>query len=154
MPLHLRSLVGNWVFGCDLCQLACPWGPALRAEDSMGEFLYPSLIEILELSEDDFRDRYRGSAVLRAKRRGLARNAAVALGNSDNQAAVGPLAEALASDCDELVRAHSAWALGQLQGGEARAALNRSAKTQAPPVQAEIELARTACRAAPLQRSR
>jgi len=153
-PLDLRPLVGNWVFGCDLCQLACPWGPSLRAEDSLGEFLYPSLIEILKLSEDDFRDRYRGSAVLRAKRRGLVRNAAVALGNSGNQLAVAPLAEALASDADELVRAHSAWALGQLQGGEARAALNRSAKTQAPPVQAEIELARTECRAAPLQRSR
>ncbi len=154
LPLHLRPLVDNWVFGCDLCQLACPWGPALRAEDSLGEFLYPSLIELLKLSEDDFRDRYRGSAVLRAKRRGLARNAAVALGNSGNKAAVGPLAVALASDRDELVRAHSAWALGQLQSGEARAALNRSAKTQAAPVQAEIELARSVCPAAPLQRSR
>ena len=120
----LRSATLNWVFGCDVCQEVCPWNaPAVPAagEDA---WLYPSLTEVLTLDEAAFRHRFRGTAVLRATRRGLVRNAAVALGNTGNRAAVAPLVTAL-SDPEALVRSHAAWALGQLGGPTARAALER-----------------------------
>jgi epoxyqueuosine reductase len=142
IPVALRSLVGNWVFGCDTCQQVCPWNPDSSAADS---FLSPSLVELLELTNETFLDRYGHSAVKRAKRRGLARNAAIALGNSMNRDAVDPLGRALREHDEPLVRAHAAWALGELGGPSARVALARATRGAVPPVAAEIA---AACRAA------
>ncbi len=131
----LRPLIGNWVFGCDECQQVCPWSET----GDVDERLEPSLLELLGLDEDEFRERYRGTAVARAKRRGLARSAAVALGNSGNPNAVEPLARSLCEDGDPLVRAHVAWALGRLGGIGARKALERAlARERVPPVRAEL----------------
>ncbi len=87
IPRELRSRMGDWVFGCDVCQEVCPYtGAAADAPDPdfrppSIEHAYPSLPGLLEMSSRTFRERYRGTAVMRARRAGLARNAAVALGN-------------------------------------------------------------------------
>ncbi len=79
--------MGDWVFGCDECQEVCPYTNAASIDDDDAfrphstKNAFPSLRWLLTMSEDEFRETYRGTAVLRAKRAGLARNAAVALGN-------------------------------------------------------------------------
>jgi epoxyqueuosine reductase len=84
----------------------------------------PDLMELLEMSEDDFRERFCHSPVKRAKWAGMRRNAAVALGNIGDPAAVPALTRALNGE-PALVRGHAAWALGRISGEEARAALKR-----------------------------
>jgi epoxyqueuosine reductase len=139
IPLAVRPLLDNWIFGCDLCQQACPWNgePTAWAHELM-----PSLPGLLALNADAFRARYRRTAVWRAKRDGLLRNVAVALGNSGNPEAVAPLARALAADPAALVRGHAAWALGRLGGRSARAALDEARhREKDPAVRAEVEAA-------------
>ena len=126
IPLDVRAGLGNWIFGCDVCQEVCPWNEKMRPPSPDDERLTPYLPDLLALDDEGFRDRFRGSAVKRAKREGLARNVAVVLGNTGDPAAVPALAAALAADPSSLVRGHAAWALGRLGGAAARAALERS----------------------------
>jgi len=120
---ELRPKMGNWIFGCDVCQEVCPWNEKFgRPREDLIEELFPSLPELLLLDETGFRARFRHSAILRPKRRGLLRNVAIALGNSGNPAAIAPLRAAL-SDPEPLVRGHAAWALGRFTEREARTAL-------------------------------
>lgn len=123
IPRELRAGIGNWVFGCDACQDVCPWNQTASVSQAL---LRPSLPGLLAMGEDEFRQTYAGTALARPKRRGLARNAAVALGNSANLAALGPLSRALAEHDEALVRAHAAWALGELGGGQAELSLSRA----------------------------
>lgn len=126
LPRALRPALGNWVFGCDLCQEACPFGAeAERLDADAASWLAPSLPELLALDEAAFAARFGGTAVSRARRAGLLRNVAVALGNSGNPAALPPLVGAL-DDPEALVRGHAAWALGRLGGAAARRALERA----------------------------
>jgi epoxyqueuosine reductase len=128
IPRELRPLMGGWIFGCDLCQEVCPVNrkapvpdhPEYVAREGWG--LEPDLVELMGLSDEDFRARFKGSPVKRTKRRGLLRNVAVALGNSGDPRAVPALVAAL-SDHEPLVRGHAAWALGRFRGSEVRAAL-------------------------------
>jgi epoxyqueuosine reductase len=122
IPLELRPELGNWIFGCDICQEVCPWNDH-RTPRVCEDDLAPRLPELMALDENGFRQRYGRSAVKRAKRRGLLRSVAVALGNSGNRDAIAPLARALENDPEPLVRGHAAWALGRLGGGAARKAL-------------------------------
>lgn len=124
IPLALRPRLDNWIFGCDLCQQACPWTG--DATTPWTHELMPSLPGLLGCDGAAFRTRYRRTAVWRTKREGLLRNVAVALGNSGNPDAVAPLASALATDAAPLVRGHAAWALGRLGGTQARAALDHA----------------------------
>jgi epoxyqueuosine reductase len=142
IPRAIRPQLGNWVFGCDICQEVCPWnGDATRAAVP-DDHLAPSLTELLALDDDGFQQRYGKTAIRRTKRRGLARNAAIALGNSGNPAAISPLACALASDPDSLVRAHAAWALGRFTDANARHALAHARSREADEiVRQEIEAA-------------
>ncbi len=132
IPVELRPLMGNRVFGCDICQEVCPWNEkfarpaeeeAYRAEEGLDG---PSLVELadtlLRVDDEGFRELFRGSAITRAKRAGLLRNVCVALGNWGAAEAVPVLARALA-DGEELVRGHAAWALGRVGTGEARESL-------------------------------
>jgi len=154
IPRELRPLIGNWVFGCDLCQEVCPWNrkaPATRepAFAPRPGLPAPELVELLALTPEEFRTRFRGSPVQRAKRRGLLRNVCVALGNSGDRTAIPHLARALHGDPEPLVRGHAAWALGRLGGADARAALRRGAESESDPwVREEIAaaLAETAAR--------
>ena len=118
----LRSHVGNWIFGCDLCQEVCPWNrhapgtedPELQAIENEE---MPSLIELLRLDQAAFRKKFHDSPILRAKRVGLLRSAAIALGN--HPSASGDVPAGLASLCgvlqdkEPVIRGAAAWALGQ-----------------------------------------
>ena len=138
----LRAKLDNWIFGCDVCQQVCPWSP--QGDRAANGFLEPYLPDVLLIDDETFRETYAHTAVARAKRRGLARNAAVALGNSANPEAVEPLACALRGHDEPLVRAHAAWALGRIGGESARRALRSAAAKEAvPPVRAEIHTALT-----------
>ena len=128
IPLEFRKAMGNHIYGCDDCQIVCPWNSfavktdeeSFRARD--GSF---QLIELMRLNDEAFRKRFKKSPVKRTKRRGLLRNVAVALGNSGNLSAVGPLIDAL-SDHEPLIRAHVVWALGELLGKKALPILNKT----------------------------
>jgi epoxyqueuosine reductase len=141
IPPALRPALENWIFGCDLCQEACPWNDEARGPEA--DALAPHLPTLLGLDAEAFRARFRKTAVARAKRRGLLRNVAVALGNSGNPEAVPSLAVALASDPEALVRAHAAWALGRLGGRAARTALERAGGDGDRSVAEEVAAART-----------
>lgn len=148
IPRHLRARLGDWVFGCDVCQEVCPYtGAAQDAPDPAFlprdvENAYPSLHALLAMSAHTFRHRYRGTAVLRAKRSGLARNAAVALGNIGTEADARPLVTALLGHDVALVRGHVAWALGHIGGATARAGLDLAwQRERDPDARAEIALA-------------
>jgi len=118
-PRELRRALGNRVFGCDVCQEVCPYNaspgrpqtselgarPALRA---------PDLVGLLNLGSAPYRTLVRRTALRRVSRTTLQRNAAIALGNSDAAEAVAPLTQALRAHSRALVRAHVAWALGEL----------------------------------------
>ncbi|MDI3339093.1 MAG: tRNA epoxyqueuosine(34) reductase QueG [Sphaerobacter sp.] len=145
IPRHLRPLMGNWVFGCDICQELCPYtGAAAPSADpdvrpERIEHAFPALHWLLRMSEEEFRAVYRGRAVLRAKRRGLARNAAVALGNVGTRADLALLEEVATAHDLPLVRGHAAWAIARIAGADSlpalRAILDRE---QDPAVREEL----------------
>ncbi len=131
IPAELRPLAGNRIFGCDVCQEVCPWNrrfsrptsePAFRPRPGTSA---PPLIDLLALDSDGFRRRFKDSPIARAKRRGLLRNVAVALGNWGDCAAVEPLTHALRDD-EPLIRGHAAWALGQIGDEQSRRTLARA----------------------------
>lgn len=128
IPRELRPLMGNRVFGCDICQEVCPWNRRFARPTAEPAFqprpdgIAPRLLELIALDDDGFRQRFQKSAVKRAKRSGLLRNVAVALGNWGDPAAVPALVQAL-HDTGPLVRGHAAWALGRIATPDARQAL-------------------------------
>jgi epoxyqueuosine reductase len=137
IPADLRPKMGSWVFGCDICQQVCPWNacfatpqghPALAPRPGIP---HPVLREELRLSPQEFNLKFRRSPIQRAKRRGYLRNVAVALGNSQDTAAIPGLAQTLLEEPEPLVRAHAAWALGRMQAKPAREALEKARKQEA-----------------------
>lgn len=137
IPRELRPLMRNRIFGCDICQEVCPWN--LRFARPTREPLFrpiefdraaPPLLELIGLDEAGFRARFGGTPVMRAKRRGLLRNVAVALGNWGDPQAVPALIQAL-HDLEPLVRGHAAWALGRIGGPQARQALMNALRLEA-----------------------
>jgi epoxyqueuosine reductase len=152
IPPEERPQMGDWVFGCDVCQQVCPWNlrfapspeepPAVEPLGARPGLPQPDLIEELSLTPQAFNRKFKGSPVQRAKRRGYLRNVAVALGNRNDPRAVPALAKSLAEDPEPLVRSHAAWALGQI-GGEAarRALLEAKEKEEETSVLAEIKSA-------------
>jgi epoxyqueuosine reductase len=119
IPVELRPLIGNRIYGCDDCLAVCPWNrfahegtlmqsharPALRTQD---------LLELLSLDDAGFKDRFAGTPILRTKRRGLLRNVCVALGNTAGTESIPALTRALA-DPEPLIAEHAAWALEKIQ---------------------------------------
>lgn len=142
IPPAFRPLLGPWIFGCDVCQEVCPWNaasPPTRAPD--GDGLLPFLPDLLRLDRSAFRRRFGDTSLARTRRRGLLRNAAVALGNTGNPAAVPALAHA-AGDREPLVRQHAVWALGAIRSPDAVEHLARRREREADPtVAAEIATA-------------
>ena len=134
IPREMRPLIGNRIYGCDICQEVCPWNSF--AEPTRDEALLaregldgPSLIEWMGMTQEEFSARFKGSPIKRAKRRGLLRNVAVALGNWGSPEAVPVLAAAL-NDEEPLVRGHAAWALGRIGTEAARQALRGRAEVE------------------------
>ena len=128
LPERARAMVGDWVFGCDICQEVCPWNQHRAApveRQRAGIFGLPpdraelDLTALLSISEDDYRRRFRHSPMKRAGRSGLRRNAAVAMGNRADQAYAAPLERARESG-DPVVGSHADWSLGRLAGGRGR----------------------------------
>ncbi|MDP2576713.1 MAG: tRNA epoxyqueuosine(34) reductase QueG [Candidatus Palauibacterales bacterium] len=127
IPRDLRPLIGNRVFGCDICQEVCPWNegvpetkePRLRPRD---DITGAELIELMGLGESEFEERFSDTPLERTRRRGLLRNVAVALGNWADPRAVPALTRGLHDD-EPLVRGHSAWALGRIATERAGSAL-------------------------------
>jgi epoxyqueuosine reductase len=115
IPEHQREAVGGLAFGCDVCQDVCPWNRKApeTLEPAFDPREVPTLAELATMDERTYRERLRGSPLRRARRAGLARNAAVALGNAGSPEARPALVAAL-RDRDVMVRAHAAWALGRL----------------------------------------
>jgi epoxyqueuosine reductase len=118
IPEELRSKMGDWIFGCDVCQEVCPWNrkspvgnePQLQPTIT-GTRL--NLEELLKLNEDDFRTRFRHTPLWRSGRAGLVRNAAIALGNRGDTDALPALENAL-NDSSPLVRDAAAWAIDRI----------------------------------------
>jgi epoxyqueuosine reductase len=115
IPEDRRAGVGRHVFGCDICQDVCPWNRRRRFQGPepfapRPGLVAPDLERLAGLSDEEFRETFRRSPVKRAKRRGLLRNVAVALGNSGDPTKRAVL-ERLAADEDPLVREHANWAL-------------------------------------------
>jgi epoxyqueuosine reductase len=125
VPEELREGLGDWLFGCDVCQEVCPWNrkalprtePALQPRPDL-EAVDP--IELLGLREEEFRHRFRDTALWRTKRRGLLRNAALVLGNRGDPAALPALERAL-MDVEPLIRDAAQWAIARIKQGTADA---------------------------------
>jgi len=144
---ELRSGIGDWWFGCDICQEVCPWNrhaPGAGEPDlaPLPERQTRDLLSLFDMDEGEFRRRYRSTPHWRPKRVGALRNAAYVLGNQQNEAAVPTLQRALACDPDPVVRGAAAWALGQIGGPAAAQGLQRQADRESDPqVQQEIQSA-------------
>jgi len=146
IPRDLRPLIGNRIFGCDVCQEVCPWNRRFAQPTHEPAFqpgpdrVAPRLLDLLALDDYDFRRRYQGTPLARSRQRGLLRNVAVALGNWGDPASVEPLTRAL-DDHEPLIRGHAAWALGQITDPQSQAALARALPAETDPwVREEIEL--------------
>ena len=165
IPLEFRPMIGNLIYGCDICQEVCPvnhvverrlrtrgeLGPESAGEARRAMFAprpdpgsSPALIPLLALDDAAFSAMFRHSPIKRAKRRGLLRNVCVALGNLRDPSAIPALTTALLREPEPLIRGHAAWALGTIGGTIAQAALTEAqASEMTPEVLAEITYALT-----------
>ena len=118
IPVELRPLIGNRIFGCDDCLAVCPWNKFAREGQLMrphfrDDLRQPDLIELLSLDDMEFKKKFSGTPILRAKRRGLLRNVCVALGSIGDKSAL-PVLEKAANDPEPLIAEHARWAIGQI----------------------------------------
>ncbi len=148
IPRELRPLMGNWVFGCDLCQEVCPVNrgalPSARGSPLERTGYVPTrrdLIPFLDMTPEEFSARFRDTPIRRAKLAGLQRNACVALGNVGDACAVSALGRALRT-CEPMVRGHAAWALGRIGNLAARRLLEEALAAETDLwVQEELQVA-------------
>jgi epoxyqueuosine reductase len=159
IPRELRPLIGDWIFGCDICQEVCPWNrfapPAREARLHARTLDGWTLERFLDLDDAGFRALFEGSPIRRARRAGFLRNVCVALGNRRDAAVLPRLSRTLSEDPDALVREHAAWAIGEIAARAAGAArvtiegtLERAAGLDASPnVVAEARVTLAALRA-------
>jgi epoxyqueuosine reductase len=146
VPSELRTGIGDWLFGCDVCQEVCPWNS--RAPQSPEAAFEPrldsnpiNLIGLFELDDAAFRRRFRSTPLWRAKRRGLLRNAAIVLGNRPTPDAIPALTRGL-NDNEPLIRGACAWALGRHPHAAVHEALHRRQEIETDPeVVSELEAA-------------
>jgi epoxyqueuosine reductase len=136
IPAQLREQIGNWVFGCDICQQVCPWNQRFAVATEESAYQPLPIIDglspeaFLNISEQEYQDALRGSPLKRAKRRGLARNATVVAGNQADPAVIDTLKQTLLADPEPLPRQHAAWALGRFKEKAAVDALRLALKTE------------------------
>ena len=144
----LRGAIGSWLFGCDICQQVCPWNqrfakptedPAFQPRPFLNQ---PAVADFLLLKPEAWREPLKGSPLERPRRKGLVRNAIIVAGNARDESATPFLAKLLRSDPEPVVRAHAAWALGQIPGREAQSSLQAAADQETDSiVQGEINQA-------------
>jgi epoxyqueuosine reductase len=146
IPRFLRPLMGNRIYGCDDCQEVCPWNRFAAATTEKAFLpneanLMPDLGSLASISTEEFQKRFKNSPILRTTRDGFVRNAVIALGNSHHKEAIPSLAGALL-DTSPLVRAHAAWALGEIPVPQSRQILESARIRELnPSVLKEIRLA-------------
>lgn len=145
IPFHLRPLMQDWVFGCDICQDVCPVNiKAMYTKEQAFQkrrFSILELVQLLEMTPEEFQEHFSNSPIKRTGLAGLQRNACVALGNTGSQEVVPTLVRAL-QDGVPLVRGHAAWALGMVGGTLARLALEETRDAESSPeVMTEIQSA-------------
>jgi epoxyqueuosine reductase len=126
IPRELREAVGDWAFGCDVCQEVCPYNkrkaalscwPEFSADSGAGPYL--KITEVLDVrTEEEFEERFGETPLTRPGRAGLLRNCCVAAGNLKLKEAIPALLRCLREDRSPLVRGHAAWALGEIGGTE------------------------------------
>ena len=146
----MRSQIGDWVFGCDICQEVCP--PNIKSLSTNEPAFLPGkhgyktldLIPLLSLTDEEFRDKFQGTPIMRTKRRGLIRNICVALGNIGDPDAI-PSLSLIMKNPDSMIVEHAAWALGRIGGDIARQALcaaliGEDRKTVISEIEMAIEL--------------
>ena len=139
IPVELRPQVGNWIFGCDICQEECPWN--LRFAPTVGDPAFADHVDIqqpvlrkeLQLTARTFNQKFKHSPILRARRRGYLRNVCVALGNQPDSDSVPDLAGILQTEPEPLIRLHAAWALGKIDTPAAHSALEKILNTEDDP---------------------
>jgi epoxyqueuosine reductase len=117
IPVELRPLIGDRVYGCDDCLTACPWNRFARASHEAAfaarEGTRMGLTDLLALTDEDFRRLFRNSPIKRIKRRGLLRNVCVVLGNTGGPDDL-PALERACGDSEPLIREHAQWAITQI----------------------------------------
>ncbi len=123
IPEELRDRCSGWVFGCDICQVVCPWNlrfaAGLDPDPALASRSAPTagaLAGELALTPEQFSAKFKGSPIKRARRKGYLRNVAVALGNAGGPEAEAALEKCLETETDPLVRQHAEWALRKIQG--------------------------------------
>jgi len=122
IPEEMREGIGHQIFGCDICQDVCPWNRKAPATDKpefqpRGGLINPALAWLAEISEEEFREKFRGSPIKRAKRSGLRRNALIAIGNSGDTTLL-PTVQRASHDPDPVVSEAAQWAKKRLQSSE------------------------------------
>ena len=147
IPRELRPRMGNWIYGCDVCQDVCPFNRfaphsnELAFQPAHYDQAAPPLLSLLALDDEGFARRFARSPIKRIKRPRLVRNACVAAGNWGSREAAPALAELL-RDEHAIVRGHAAWALGQIGGGEGLVALQTALHGESDPqVREELGIA-------------
>jgi len=130
IPVELRPLLGNRIYGCDDCLAACPWNRFAREGSLMqphlrSDLATPDLIALLRLDDAGFKAKFAGTPMLRTKRRGLLRNVCVALGNVGDATAL-PALEQAAQDHEPLIAEHARWAIERITAPRAEAIQCRS----------------------------
>ena len=118
IPVEFRSAIGNRIYGCDDCLAVCPWNRFARESKLMKpharpDLAAPDLIELLRLDDARFKSHFAGTPMLRTKRRGILRNACVALGNVGDETAL-PDLEKATHDREPLIAEHARWAMEQI----------------------------------------
>ena len=124
IPVELRPLIGNRIYGCDDCLAACPWNKFARAGNLLKpharpDLAQPDLIELLQLDAAGFKARFAGTPMLRTKRRGLLRTVCVALGNTGDEKSL-PALNLATQDAEPLIAEHARWAIQQIEAHRAR----------------------------------
>lgn len=119
IPIELRPLIGNRIYGCDDCLAACPWNKFAQAGNLMKphartDLNAPDLIELLRLDDAGFKQKFANTPMLRTKRRGVLRNVCVALGNVGDKSALAALQKAT-EDSEPLIVEHARWAITQIE---------------------------------------
>lgn len=136
IPVEFRKAIGNRIYGCDDCQIVCPWNSyAVRTDEPDFQQKQDTfkLIDLIQISQEMFSKRFKGSPIKRIKRRGLLRNVAVALGNSGNTQVIPILLKVLADE-EPLIRAHVVWALGELSGPEVLPAIREKLNNESEEI--------------------